>query len=265
MKAILLVFILILFVLILSILYIRYDPLYGFLNKKRDPLQYRYWSFFKQDYHKHNAIQVSPFKIINEYNTDKSHTKIISMSLYGNDPKYFDKLDDNIQFVNTYLPEWTLRIYLHDQVDHSLRNTLIESGIEVYIVEDRAVEPGKSAGAFWRFLPLCEDVDVVVLDADDYITNDHIKNIHSFFNDSKYLIKGKWVWPWPKEHIQAKDIFKKRSLQLPFDKHFIQTYPHRYEFGEDEIFLTKHIGKTINNIERPNDYWLSIFMQKDVL
>lgn len=260
------VIILIIIVAIYVFIHLRYDPINRQINKKRDPKQFRYNSFFKEGYHSKHSVPTSPFKIIENFNRLESNTKIISTSLYGNHPKYFDKLDKNIEFIDTFLPEWTLRIYLHDQVDMKVRNMLIGKGVEIYIVEDDAVEPGKSAGAFWRYLPLCEDVDVFVVDIDDYITKEYVNNIETFFNKSKHSLKVSWKTPWPKEYILGKQIYKKRNLVLPFDKKFIQNYPYRYEYGEDEVFLSNYIGKQIKDIEYDNNYWFfSKFVQENVM
>lgn len=241
-------------------------PIYKLKNNKRDPCCFRYNSFYKKGYYLSNSRHTKPFKIKHKYNTKHTINKIFSMSLYGTNPKYFDKLYSNIKRIRTYLPEWGVRVYLHEHVGSIIRNKLIYYGVQVYIVEDPACEPGKSAGAFWRFLPLCEPLDVVVMDTDDHLTSSKIKVITSFFKEDQHcLIYAKWCYPWPKQHINAGFMMKKKELQLPFDKVIIYTYPYRYEFGQDEIFLSKYIGNHDLKIYREPIYFLSHFCKKMVL
>lgn len=257
--------------IIMLIIYIRYDPLYPLLNTIRDPENFRSKAFFKKGYYKDKLKSPEPsFNIIKMYNYSASDQNIISYSLYGNNPKYFDPVHNNIKIVKKSLPKWTVRIYLHDKVSADFRDKLIETGMQVFIVQDPIVKPGNSAGAFWRFLPLCEDVNTVIFDADDNITKTQIKRITRFFNQSKYLIRTSWTWPWPNTHIMAGLIYKKKELKLPFGKDYIMNYPRRSTFGSDEIFLTINVGCKLDKktLHRSNDFahrWLTMFVRNQVI
>jgi len=204
------------------------------------------------------------------YNYSVSDQNIISYSLYGNNPKYFDPVHNNIKIVKKSLPKWTVRIYLHDKVSVDFRDKLIETGMQVFIVQDPIVKPGNSAGMFWRFLPLCEDVNTVVFDADDNITKTQIKRITSFFKQTKSLIRTAWTWPWPNTHIMGGLIYKKKELKLPFGKDYIMNYPRRSTFGSDEIFSTITLAPALDKKtwERSNDFahrWLTMFVRNHVI
>ena len=56
--------------------------------------------------------------------------------------------------------------------------------------------------------------------------------------------------PFPKTHIQAQRIFKKKTAPVPFDASFIMTYPRRREYGCDEIFTTREMA----HFYRDKDY-----------
>ena len=142
----------------------RYDPFYN-ISRKNDIEKFRPKAFFKRGYLNNYTKTIPPnipFEIIKKYNTDDSVQNVISYSLYGNNPKYFKPLEDNIQKIKQYLPGWKMRVYLHDKVPRKIRKELVDFKIEVFIVKDKHVQPGNSAGAFWRFLPLTELLNVVI-------------------------------------------------------------------------------------------------------
>jgi hypothetical protein len=243
---------------VIYIIYCRYDPLYPYFNQKRDPKQYRENLFFNPNY-ANNLLEKNgpnkPFKIVKRYN--QSNIKnIISYCLYGSNPIYFKHIHYNIKQIKKKLPEWTIHIYLHDKVSMEFRNSLVETGVEIIIVTDPHVKPGNSSGAFWRFLPLTiENANVVVLDIDDnldgFVFNlfygSTINKIKKFFSsNNSILIDTVWCCPWPKEHIQAKWIFKKKELKMPFTADDIINFPLRNIFGADEYFLTIKLGEKLN-------------------
>jgi len=120
-------------------------------------------SLFNEGYYK-NFISYSkeqPFKIERIYNRKKSD-KLICYSLYGNNrERYFKYIKKNIETQKKYLPDWTSRIYIHNRVDKKFMEELRNMDIELYVIDDKHIVPGNSAGAFWRFLAILEDKDVI--------------------------------------------------------------------------------------------------------
>lgn len=272
MFLIILIIIVVLLVILSSLfVHVRYEPLYKVLNRKRDYYNFRSRCFFEEKFWDKvvNNNTEPGFKIVTSYNVDKTHTNIISYSLYGTANKYFNKIENNIDIVRTNLPLWKVRVYIHDKVAKEIVDRLISTGSQVFIVTDSMVKPGNSAGAFWRFLPLVEDMNVVVLDIDDGISV-YIPKIQKFFeNEEKPYISTVWKSPWPIQHVQAKLIFKKSVLTLPFKADTIMTYPHRSTFGSDEIFLSTTLGvflleqnKSDSTVWIRDLPWYSIFMRK---
>lgn len=238
------IFLVLLLIVFSYIIYVRYDPFYVMMNKKRDPENFRYRVFFEKGFW--NKIKKlppeEPFEIVKKINTHIDSDNIISYSLYGNNPKYYKYLDENIQYVNKFLPDWVIRIYLHDKVDQKLVKELEKKNIQIYIVHDNLVVPGNSAGAFWRFLPLCENKNVVVRDIDNYLNKSNfLKTIDNFFTFSDKKFKFTSGFPWPKEHIEAQHIYKKKDYKIPMESRELMQHFHRSTFGSDEVFLTKFL------------------------
>jgi hypothetical protein len=78
--------------------------------------------------------------------------KIISMSVWGNNPRYIIGAQRQIQLAKKYYPEWTPRIYT-DNVSN-FRETQ-----DVQLIEVKE----KTSGYFWRFRALFEDENNIVL------------------------------------------------------------------------------------------------------
>jgi hypothetical protein len=84
--------------------------------------------------------------------------KIISMSVWGTDPRYITGAIRQISLAKKYYPEWTVRIYTDNPDNYQ--------GVETVKICD------STYGMFWRFLPLFESDDniVMVRDSDSRIT-----------------------------------------------------------------------------------------------
>jgi len=86
--------------------------------------------------------------------------KIISFSLWGDDPKYCIGAIKNAKLTNQIYPGWTSRFYCGKSVPSNIIEQLIEiQNCEVLIVD----ELGNWSGMFWRFLAASDsDVDVMI-------------------------------------------------------------------------------------------------------
>lgn len=191
-----------------------------------------------------------PFYITNKYNYDPADTNIISVSIYGKHPKYFDGLQRRIDEVNTGYHGWTLRVYCHEEVpQHYMNNLITNTSIQTFIVNDPEIVPGNSAGAFWRFMPITEPgINFIVVDVDEPIN-----------------IKSDMVKSWMASDADAIRVYHNQMLVLGYSytcaslvgikasikisAKMLQYYPMRAPFGSDEIWLTKHIYPLIRNKE----------------
>jgi len=96
--------------------------------------------------------------------------KLLSYSLFQTDPKeksYITCMFANKEVIEELYPEWTVRVYIGDTVDHRVFELFRRWKYEVIIMPDSGY-----GGAFWRFLPFWDkSVDIwVSMDADEMCT-----------------------------------------------------------------------------------------------
>ena len=178
----------------------------------------------------------NPFEIIDVYNPDPT-SNVIVCSLYGNHPKYYKHLD-SIQKTIKKIPNWQLRIYLHEKVHITIRQKIINKKIQVFLVRDPLVKPGNSSGAFWRFMPLNENIRFIVADIDEEYNLEMLKKFITLWEKSKAPFM-RVVLPnfyLKKSHIIACcwGGIGCRSMGLGKD---LRNYKQRSIFGSDEIYL----------------------------
>ena len=73
--------------------------------------------------------------------------KVISFSLWGNNPKYTVGAVKNAELAKKVYPGWIPRFYVGSCVDEKIKNQLIELGSQV--IEKNVI--GDWTGMFWRF------------------------------------------------------------------------------------------------------------------
>ena len=79
--------------------------------------------------------------------------KIISFSIWGDNPKYTNSALLNIELAKEHYPDWICRFYVDETVPEELRKQLNEAGSEVYLMP----KSDGNFGMFWRFLPLDDE------------------------------------------------------------------------------------------------------------
>lgn len=235
-----------------------------------------------------------PSKI--EYNPYSK--KIFSISLYGNpNTNYTKGCFDKANYINKHLiKDWRLRVYISKDFDKNTKNELSRIA-EIYEIDDpllvdlnkkncvlekdgRGCQRSRwsSCGAFWRFLPIFESVDVIILDADD----DGLYTLHKFgslnwqdiinefYNpENKKVLRRMINVGWPMSHIAAGNIEIKHNFlhdyfeslgynktQIPSliekEKYKLMNYPIRSAFGADETYTSYEIypkAKKIDGVE----------------
>jgi protein O-GlcNAc transferase len=83
--------------------------------------------------------------------------KVVSFSLYGNDPIYTIGCLKNAEIKNKIMSDWEMWVYTDNSVDEKITNELTQLGV-VLIYTDMDI----SFGRMWRFLPASEDVDYFI-------------------------------------------------------------------------------------------------------
>jgi protein O-GlcNAc transferase len=109
--------------------------------------------------------------------------KIISFSLFGNDPIYQHGALQNLKLSREIYPEWICRFYVSQEISKLLLDKLKKGGAQVIIKVRKSVIDG----TFWRFLPASEnDLDaLIVRDADSLITEREALAVNEWLNSGK--------------------------------------------------------------------------------
>jgi hypothetical protein len=86
--------------------------------------------------------------------------KIISFSLWGEDPKYTMGAVENVELAKVLFHDWVCRFHVGSSVPDDIITLLGKyNNVELVLKE----EPGDWSGMFWRFLDAAdEDVDVMI-------------------------------------------------------------------------------------------------------
>lgn len=210
--------------------------------------RHRWRCFYVTGYHELTQRNPEPgFKIIDRINHDMDCNHIVSMSLYGDGKKYFDNIEKVIQLVQSNLDDaWQVRVYLHTDVPKKWKNKLVNAGHQVFVVHDPVAKPGNSAGAFWRWMPMCENgMTFLVLDVDYLVEADYFKHVEQWLNNAdkrpffKYTVTGGDLIPgrfFPPEHMLAGSCGRAASKHTLRPAQ-ITDYPHRSTYGSDEVML----------------------------
>lgn len=114
--------------------------------------------------------------------------KIISFSLWGNDPKYIQGALENIKCRDKYLSDWICRFYIHESVSAQHKHNI--SSQPLCEIIDKTGSLGThmdKPGMFWRFEVL-NDKDVerfIIRDADSRINQRDIACINHWIKSDK--------------------------------------------------------------------------------
>ena len=98
--------------------------------------------------------------------------KIISYSIWGNNPKYLDGALANIANQKEFYPDWKCRFYIHKDVPPYFIDFLEDKDVEIVIKNGDLGSGMNRPGMFWRFEVL-KDPEVekfIIRDADSRLT-----------------------------------------------------------------------------------------------
>ena len=87
--------------------------------------------------------------------------KLISFSLWGDNPRYTDGAVQNVSLAKMVYPDWMCRFYIGKSTPQHTLDQLSEfNNVELVHMD----EEGDWTGMFWRFHALSDkDVDVVII------------------------------------------------------------------------------------------------------
>ena len=199
--------------------------------------------------------------------------KIISFSLWGDNPKYTVGAIKNALLAQIIYPEWICRFYIGNDVPQHIRNQLDDLNVEIMEMMDMG-DSGWN-GTFWRFfaadsydIVICRDTDSRLnlrerVAVDEWLSSDkdfHIMRDHPYHNTE--TLAGTWgcrngILRGMEEAIQD---YNKGSFdnQYQVDQNFLRevVYPlvKHESIVHDEFFELKPFPA--NAIKRTGSYFV---------
>lgn len=164
--------------------------------------------------------------------------KIVSYSLYGNDPRYLDGAVENSKLIKTVYPGWTMRVYYDQSLPSSMIEFLRNQEVELIDMTRSEIKNEMS----WRFLPAAE------IDLERFISRD----IDSRLSQRELLAVQEWIDSGKPFHV-LKDhpshsgysisggMWGAVGGSLPEIKKWIVGDALSQDYMYDMIFLDKHV------------------------
>lgn len=160
--------------------------------------------------------------------------KVLSFSLWGNNPKYLRGGVKNAELIPKFYPGWTGKFYIHKDVNSSIVKEIQDLGAEVQII----TEPPDWRGMFWRFYAF-DDPSVSVFcsrDTDSRLNEREAECVNEWLNSDKLLYSTK-DHPFHDACIMGGAFGVKRELNVDF-KDLITKYEEKGQFYQvDQNFL----------------------------
>lgn len=164
--------------------------------------------------------------------------KIVSYSLYGNDPRYLDGAVENSKLIKIVYPGWIMRVYYDKSLPLSMIDFLRSQDVELIDMTDNQIKNEMS----WRFLPAAET------DLERFISRD----IDSRLSQREFLAVQEWIDSKKPFHV-LKDhpshsgysisggMWGAVGGSLPEIKKWIVDDALSQDYMYDMIFLDKHV------------------------
>lgn len=200
--------------------------------------------------------------------------KVISFSLYGNNPKYTIGAIKNSKLKKTFFPGWEMRIYHNDSVPNYILDQLEGNGVFL-------INTGFDQGfcnAMWRFAPASEKVECFISrDCDSRLFERDAVAVQEWLESGKcfHIIRdhpGGHAWEisagmWGARGCFIENIQDKMNQYIQtsswvtdraVDQRFLQEiiYPRAVEslFLHDEYFNYEGIGTPIKRDRKLDDF-----------
>lgn len=169
--------------------------------------------------------------------------RIISISLWGDNPRYTEGAIRNAELINIIYPGWKLRIYLDNTVPKVIWDKLVKLDVDVIDFTNKT----KLSGHFWRFFAANEDDQITIFrDSDSRFSLREKKCVNSWIlQDKKYhimrdherhydfpILAGMWgiKGSLSKEQFAAMELYNNMSY-----------------YTVDQAYLSNHIWSECQN------------------
>lgn len=200
--------------------------------------------------------------------------KVISFSLYGNNPKYTIGAIKNSELKDTFFPDWEMRVYHNDSVPSEILEELKGNGV---VLVNTGVDQG-FCNAMWRFAPASEKVECFISrDCDSRLFERDAVAVQEWLDSGKcfHIIRdhpGGHAWEisagmWGARGCFVEDIQSKIDQYIQtsswvndraVDQRFLQEiiYPRALEslFLHDEYFNYEGIGTPIKRDRKLDNF-----------
>lgn len=206
--------------------------------------------------------------------------KLITFSLWGDNPKYVIGALKNVELAKILYPDWICRFYVGKSVPKQILN-ILNKNENVEIVE--MDENGNWSGMFWRFYPASEDdVDIMISRdcdsrlsqreksaVDEWINSDkgfHIMRDHPYHGVE--ILGGMWgvkkgVLPEMKKFIDEfikgefwqvdQNFLKEKIYPLIFNNSMVHDEFHNYESFKKKFPLERLNKEFVGDVFDEND------------
>jgi hypothetical protein len=160
--------------------------------------------------------------------------KIISMSVWGNNPSYSVGAIKNAQIAKELFPDWICRIF----VDGTVPTNYVEKMLEFPNVELAQLDNDNLYGMFWRFYSMFQSEDDIVIsrDSDSRLSKREKKCIDEWLeSDKKFSVirdhHRHYDWPMLGGMWGMKGKFNDELLLI------MENYAQTHAYTVDQIFL----------------------------
>jgi hypothetical protein len=178
--------------------------------------------------------------------------KIISFSLWGNNPLYTNGAIWNAEHSKDFYPNWVCRFYHDDTVDKEILQKIQDTGAELVLME-KSIDV---LGLYWRFHPMFDDDKIerfIVRDTDSRFTDREVKMVNEWVESKKsfhiirdceshqtFILGGTWgAIPGCVQNFDVK-LATWLSIIQPCKQN-----PRGLYHGSDQIFLGRYIWPVI--------------------
>ena len=188
--------------------------------------------------------------------------KIISFSLWGNNPKYTIGAVRNAELALTIYPEWICRFYIGKSVDDNIIEKIKSlENTEVFLMD----EQGSWNSMFWRFFPASEDdVEIMISrDTDSRLSLREKSTVDEWLNSDKgfHIIRDH---PWHSTEILGGMWGVKKGV-IENIKKLIENFEKNDVYDVDQSFLRKIIYPLVKNNSLVHDEFFNYNVDKKAI
>lgn len=193
------------------------------------------------------------------------HKRIVSFSLFGNEPVYGEGAILNAEAIKSLLPKWEMRVYHDDSLSAHLIGRLKQAGAQTIHANGAGI--GHWPGTFWRFHALSDSQAEKILfrDADSVISPREVILIDEWLASHQpfHVIRD---WYTHVELILA-GLWGAHAPYLANMPSLIEQYVKNELEGtrnDDQLFLAKYIWPRIHQHTLVHDSVHAVLGAKDV-